>query len=70
MPQPPPNLTVRSAIRQHALDYAGRTRLLASNKQPRFTRVSPAFLDRVEAATRIYIESVIHSLPSKGKTIV
>jgi hypothetical protein len=61
-------LTVRSAARDFALEYAA-TRKKLSNGQPRFVRVSARWSDRAEAQLKAWIRSEIDRLPSKGRTI-
>lgn len=42
---------------------------LVKSRSHEFTRVSPEFLNRVEAQIRNFIEAEIQRLPSVGKTI-
>lgn len=58
----------RSRVKQTALDLA-RVRKLG-NGQPRFTRVSAAFLERIEGRLRAIIGSEIHQHPSVGRTLM
>lgn len=48
----------RSKVKQTALDLAGQTRLNGTG-QPRFTRVSASFVERIEAAVRNAIKSEV-----------
>jgi hypothetical protein len=53
----------RGYCRKWALDYAG------SNRHHHFARVSEAWLNQVEAATKRWMADAIDRLPSKGETI-
>lgn len=61
-------LITRSVVRRYALDQAANTRKLADGT-PRFTRVSKEFFNSCDAQLRAWIQSQVHSLPSKGRTI-
>ena len=56
------SLLNKKAVKQLALE-------LAQKRHHEFTRVSPEFVNRIEATVRNIIESSIQSLPSLGKTI-
>lgn len=62
------HLTVRSSVREFALEYSAERRRLSSG-QPRFTRVSEAWLDQVEARVKAMVRAHVDSLPSVGRTI-
>ncbi len=61
-------LLVTSTLRQFALDYAATKKRLSSG-QPRFTRVSPAWCEQMEARVKAQIRACIDSMPSVGRTI-
>jgi hypothetical protein len=63
-----PHVIVRLAVRRFALEYAGQVKKLSTG-QPRFTRVSDDWLDRIEAQFKAAIRSQIDRLPSNGRTI-
>jgi hypothetical protein len=62
------DLVVRQAVKRYALDYAAAKRRLSTG-QPRFTRVSEDFVDRMSAKLRQLIGAEIDRLPSCGRTI-
>jgi hypothetical protein len=57
------SLLNRKAVKGLALSVA------EENKAHTFSRVSPEFLDRIEATLRNLVTDEIHKLPSVGKTI-
>lgn len=59
----------RSRVKRTCLEVAAMTRKNGSGK-PRFTRVSAAFLERIEMRVREAIKSEIHAHPSVGKTLL
>jgi len=58
----------KAKVRRITLDLAAQTRRLADGS-PRFTRVSKAYFDNIEAKLRVMITSEVHALPSAGRTI-
>jgi len=62
-------LLVRILVREYALRHAANVKKL-SGGAPRFTRVDPAWLDRMEARVHLMIQAEVERLPSAGRTIV
>jgi len=62
-------LIVRTLVRDYALKHAANTKKLSGGR-PRFTRVDPAWLDRINARVGLLIQAEIERLPSCGRTIV
>jgi len=56
-------LISRTHVKQFALDAA-------KSRAHKFTRVGSTFYVRCEANLREFIRKQVHSLPSKGKTIL
>jgi hypothetical protein len=61
-------LLVRHAVKQLALEHAAGKRRLSSG-EPRFTRVSEGFLERLQAKVRHLVLCEVERQPSKGRTI-
>ena len=57
------SLLNRKQVKQYALERA-------SHRAHKFTRVGGDFFVKCEANLRLFIQSYIHRLPSKGKTIL
>ena len=57
------SLLNRKQVKQYALDQA-------RHRAHKFTRVGGDFYVKCEARLREFIQSYIHRLPSKGKTIL
>lgn len=53
----------RSKVKQFALE-------MAKGRSHKFTRVGGEFLIKCEASLKTFIRGYVHSLPSKGKTIL
>jgi hypothetical protein len=53
----------RKQVKQYALERA-------SHRAHKFTRVGGDFYVKCEARLREFIQNYVHSLPSKGKTIL
>jgi len=57
------SLLNRKQVKQYALERA-------SHRAHKFTRVGGDFYVKCEARLREFIQNYVHSLPSKGKTIL
>lgn len=57
------NTTNKTNVKKYALAVS------AAARQGKFTRVSQAYLDRVEANTRAFIQATVKSHPSVGVTL-
>jgi len=58
----------RSKVKQTALEIAANHRRM-SDGSPRFTRVSGAFLEKMEGRLKEIIRSEVHAHPSLGRTL-
>lgn len=57
------SLLNKAAVKRYILSY------MALARPGQFTRVGEDVFPKVEAELRMYIGRMLHSLPSKGKTI-
>jgi hypothetical protein len=59
----PSRLINRKAVRQFLVDFADK------HRAHKFNRVAPEVYDQLEADLRERCRRIVHSQPSKGKTI-
>lgn len=60
-------LLVHNRVKYLALHLAATRKL--STGEPRFTRVSPEFIDRIESKLHVLLSLEIAGQPSKGRTL-